>query len=83
MLLRLLFSSICLLVAGCATPPPIAKGDEAARAAQARYRALQEAQRPRPVSGDYELISVTRPESSEDGIIRKSYSDTLRIPRTK
>ena len=84
MLFRLLLSSICLLVAGCTTPPPpTAMGDEAARAARARYRTVQEAQRPQTVSGDYELIPVTRPESSADGIIRKSYTDTLRIPRTK
>lgn len=84
---RLLPSLICILVSGCATPHPVENtGEEAsraaARAARERYRAVQDAQRPAPANRDYEIITVTRPESTEDGVIRTPFTDTLRIPRT-
>ncbi len=84
---RLLPSLICLLVSGCATPQPVDNtGEDAARAtarsARERYRAVQDAQRPAPANRDYEIITVTRSESTEDGVIRKPFTDTLRIPRT-
>jgi hypothetical protein len=84
---RLLPSLIWLLVSGCATPQPAnTTGDEAARAAarsaRERYRAMQDAQRPAPANRNFETITVTRPETIEDGVIRKPFTETLRIPRT-
>lgn len=84
---RLLPSLICLLVSSCATRQPVENTrEEAARAAvrsaRERYRAVQDAQRPAPANRDYEIITVTRPESTEDGVIRTPFTDTLRIPRT-
>ena len=84
---RLIPRLICLLVSSCATPQPVENtGEEAARAAvraaRERYRAVQDAPRPAPANPEYEIITEPPPESTEDGVIRQPFTDTLRIPRT-
>jgi len=83
----LLLSTFALvLLAGCATTRPPATSDlaerAAASAARARYRAIQAAQQAVPVTSEGELLPLTRPERTEDGIILHASTYHLRLPRT-
>ncbi len=75
-----------VLLAGCATTRPPVTSDlaerAAAAAAQARYRAIQAAQQAAPVISDGELLPLTRPARTEDGIILHASTYHLRLPRT-
>lgn len=84
--LLLLFNTVALLTfSGCATTRRPSATDDTARAAataaKARYWALQAAQKPTPVSSDFELLPLARPERTEDGILRTPSTDFIRIPR--
>ena len=84
--LLLLFNTLTLLTfSGCATIRKPSAANEAARtasaAAKARYWALQAAQKPTPVSSDFELLPLARPERTENGILRTPSTDFIRIPR--
>ncbi len=85
MLCRLpLLSCLLVLASGCTSAPRGANRvvpDPAAEAARARYRAIQAAQKPAPVSTDYEVVPLERPERTEDGIIRNATTDYVRILR--
>jgi hypothetical protein len=80
----LLFASLIVLT-GCSTgarkgTTPTA-ADLAGLAARERYRAIQDAHRPAPPPGEFELIPIRRPERSEDGILRIESIEHLRVPR--
>lgn len=83
--IRLLSLSILIVTAcGCTSVRHDAAGrapDTVAEAARARYRAIQAAQKPVPVSTRYEVVPLERPERTEDGIIRTPSTDYVRIPR--
>jgi hypothetical protein len=85
MLCRLpLFSLLLLGASGCASTrrgAALPSLDSAAEAARARYRAIQAAQKPAPVSTTYEVVPLARPERTEDGIIRNPTTDYVRILR--
>jgi len=82
---RLWLNLILLLaLTGCVTRQPLPPDDlEQARreAVQARFRALQEKQKPAPLP-DFEYLPIPRPEHAEDGIIHAPFTDYVRIPRT-
>jgi len=80
-----LLSCLLVVLSGCTSAPHGANRtapDRAAEAARARYRAIQAAQKPAPVSSHYEVVPLVRPERIEDGIIRNATTDYVRIPRT-
>ncbi len=83
---RLWLNLILLLVlTGCATRQPLPPDDlEQARrdAVQARYRALQEKQKPAPLS-EFEYLPIPRPEQVKDGIIHVPFTDYVRIHRNR
>lgn len=83
--IRLLsLSLLAVTVCGCTSvhhDTTVRAPDAAAGAARARYRAIQAAQKPVPVSTRYEVIPLERPERTEDGIIRTPFTDYVRIPR--
>ena len=78
-------SLLCLLLAGCVSPTPLAPASDAtqlrAEAARARFRALQEAQQPQPLP-DFGTLRLERGPHTEDGVIRTGAETTLRLPRT-
>ncbi len=81
---RLPLFSMLLVLSGCMSAQhggSRTAPDPAAEAARARYRAIQAAQKPGPVSTDYEVVPLVRPERTEDGIIRNATTDYVRIPR--
>lgn len=78
--MRYLLPSL-LILTGCVSPAkfsPITVA--AAEEAKARYRAIQEAQKP-PPPADFEILPLMRPERTEDGITRAPSTDYVRIPR--
>lgn len=83
--LSLLSLAGLLFTSGCASTrkhPETATSEHAdAAAARARFAARQAAQRPALPSGDFELLPITRPERTTDGIIRTPSMDYIRIPR--
>ncbi len=78
-------SLLCLLLAGCVSPAPLAPAPDAERlraeAARARFRALQDAQQPQPLP-DFVTLRVERGPHTEDGVIRTGAETILRLPRT-
>jgi hypothetical protein len=77
-------SLMSVIVCGCTSvrhDTSIRAVNDGAEAARARYRAIQAAQKPLPVSTRYEVVPLERPERTEDGIIRTPASDYIRIPR--
>ncbi|WP_145928676.1 hypothetical protein OH491_01500 [Termitidicoccus mucosus] len=81
---RLLLSllSVILLLVGCASAPkPSAPESPTAQAAKARYWAIQAAQKPAPVSSEFELLPIVRPERTVDGVIVNPSTDYLPIRR--
>ena len=74
-----------LFAAGCASnrKAPVAEAAERAEAAaaQARFAAVQASQRAAVPTSDFELLPLTRPERTEDGLIRTPSTDYIRIPR--
>ena len=78
-----------LLLSGCAAWPtgrarevaPSAEERAAGEAVRARYRAIQEAQRPKPAPSDTEIVTITRPTSSENGVIREATVEEVRVLR--
>ena len=80
--LPFLLASISLLT-GCATPR-VALGDAALAqraAAQSRYWAIQDAHQTAAPAGEFELLSLTRPARTENGIMREASTETIRVPR--
>lgn len=82
---RLRLNLILLLVlTGCVTRQPFPPDDlEQSRrdAVQARYRALQAAQKTAPLP-EFEYLPIPRPEHTEDDITYVPFTDYVRIPRT-
>lgn len=78
-------SLLVFLTAGCTSPVPPAAQDDAALfravAARARYRALQEEQKPQPAP-EFVPVRLERGAFTEDGVTRMGSSVEIRIPRT-
>lgn len=78
-----------LLLSGCVAWPtsshsnvePSAEERFAADAVRARYRAIVDAQQPKPASSDSEIVTITRPARSEDGVIREATMEEIRVLR--
>lgn len=82
----LLSISALFFAGGCGTPsrPSGAAAAEraAAAAAQARYRAIQAAERPAGTVSNFEPLSLVLPERVENGVRLNRSFITVPIPRT-
>jgi hypothetical protein len=78
-------SLLVFLTAGCNNPvPPVERNDTAlvrAEVARARYREIQEAQKPQPAPA-FVSVRLERGAFTEDGVTRTGSSIEIRIPRT-
>ncbi len=78
-------SLLALLLTGCAGPVPTASHDmvELARAeaARARYRTLQEQQKPKPLP-EFVPVRLQRGPHTEDGVTRTSAETVILVPHT-
>lgn len=74
-----------LVTGGCVSTrrDPVAEAAERAdaTAAQARFAAIQASQKPTGRMSDIELLPLSRPGRTEDGIIRTPSTEYVRIPR--
>lgn len=78
-------SLILLLLGGCSTPAPDGDQDLAelarAEAARARFRELQERQKPVPAPA-FVPVRLLRGLHTEDGVTRSSSETVILVPRT-
>jgi hypothetical protein len=78
-------SLLALLIAGCSTPVPPGGPDDAAlaraEAARARYRALQDEQKPKP-SPQFVPVRLERGPYTENGVARTGSVTVIFVPRT-
>lgn len=77
-------SLLIFLTAGCTGPVAPTAGDEAAlaraEAARARYRALQDEQKPKPAP-EFVPVRLERGAYTEDGVARTGSTIEILIPR--
>jgi hypothetical protein len=79
-------SLILLILSGCSTPAPTGDHDLAelarAEAARARFRELQERQKPIPAPV-FVPVRLTRGPHTEDGVSRTGSEAVILVPRTQ